>query len=79
MTRTQHVAYDEERVHRTQTWNEYGHTSSVEIHPTLAVPMSAVDPNGVKDQWVHDDLGRLRHAISAAGNAVTVTRSFSGR
>ena len=70
--RAQHIAYDEERVHKTQSWNDYGHTSSVTVHPTLSVPMSATDPNGVKDQWVHDDLGRLRHAIPQAGNAATM-------
>jgi len=73
VVRAQHIAYDEERIHKAQSWNGYGHTSSVKIHPTLSVPMSAIDPNGVKDQWVHDDLGRVRYAIPQAGNAVTVT------
>jgi RHS repeat-associated protein len=69
--RALHVAYDEERVHRTHTWNDDGHMASVKIHPTLAVPMSSTDPNGVKDHWVHDDLGRLRYELPQAGNART--------
>jgi hypothetical protein len=51
--------------------SDYGHTSMVKIHPTLSVPMVAIDPNGVKDQWVHDDLGRVRHALPQAGNVRT--------
>ncbi|MDC0746392.1 RHS repeat-associated core domain-containing protein [Polyangium mundeleinium] len=66
--RVQHIQYDDEGVHPKQTWNDYGHTSSMKVHPTLSVPTMKVDPNGVTDHWIYDDLGRLRHAIPQAGN-----------
>jgi YD repeat-containing protein len=59
-SRTVHIAYDAERIHPTQVWNDLGHSQWYVFDAALGAIVAAEDANGVQTHWQYDDLGRVR-------------------
>ena len=68
-TRNVTYTYDTlENIFRASTTSSLGHSTRLDYHPGLGVPVMAEDENGFRRHFRYDGLGRFREQFSALGD-----------